>query len=118
MFGIKVPRGMKLNYHYLDVAQARGSVPLANLAEYFRKHVSVASIEMSESRAVFPRAYINGDEKKRVFRIEIIHHFGQSTVKVSDVTPVRAPEGLTEEQRWERAGLNPDGSQKNRLQVY
>src|SRR5690606_21638186 len=86
MFCITVPRGLKLNYHYVDVAQARGSVPLANLAEYFRKHVSVAAIEMSESRATFPRAYINGDTKKRVFRIEIIHHHGQSTVKISDIT--------------------------------
>jgi hypothetical protein len=117
-FGIPVPRGMKLNYHYLDVAQAQGPAKLANLAKYYKEHVSVSSIEMSERRAVFPRAYIKGDKRKRVYRIEIISDRGESTVKISDITPAKAPEGLTEEQRWERAGLNPDGTQKNRLQVY
>jgi hypothetical protein len=38
-------------------------------------------------------------------------------VTIRDITPPPLTPGLTEEQRWEQVGLNPDGTLKDRLQL-
>ncbi len=117
-FGIEVPRGMRVTARFPDVAQLDGSLGISQLVSYYKQHVAVAAVEMGASQAVFPRAYIRGDEKKHIYRIVISKHGKRSKVRISDITGAPVVEGLSEEQRWERAGLQQDGTQKDRLKVY
>jgi hypothetical protein len=66
---------------------------------------------------VFPRVFVKGDKQKRIYRIEIHRARNLTTVNLRDITPPKVPQGLTEEERWERAGRNPDGSLKDPLKA-
>jgi hypothetical protein len=118
VFGIEVPLGMEVSANLGDVVHLSGRSSVAQLVAYFRKHVAVANIELTEHGAVFPRAYINDDPKKRLYRIDIKREGNGSLVRMRDVTPTPAVQGLSESERWQRAGLNPDGSLKDRLKTY
>ncbi len=117
-FGIEVPRGMRVTATFKDVAQLDGSLSIEQLVSYYKEHVLVAAIEMGATQAVFPRVYVRGDAQKRQYRIVISKHDNRSKVRITDVTGTPVVKGLSERERWERAGLNPDGTQKDRLKAF
>lgn len=117
-FGLELPPSLRVTARFDDVVQAEGTMSLERLIEHFKQRVHVAAIELSEQQAIFPRVYIRGDERKRTYRIVISTHGKRSRVRITDVTGAPTVQGLSEAERWERAGHNPDGSLKNRLQVY
>ncbi len=117
-FGIEVPRGMEVTARFPDVVQLRGRVPLPDLVKYYKQHVKVAAIELGNNQAVFPALYVNGDQTKRVYRIVITDQDGRRSIRMTDETKPPAVRGLTEAERWQRAGLQPDGTQQDRLKVY
>jgi hypothetical protein len=117
-FGIEVPLGMEVSANLGDVIHLTGRLSVAQLVDYFRKHVAVANIELTDQGAVFPRAYVNSDPTKRLYSIDIRRAGNGSLVRLRDVTPTPAVQGLSNAERWQRAGLNPDGSLKDRLKTY
>lgn len=117
-FGIEVPRGMQLTARFPDVVQLRGRVPLSDLVKYYRKHVKVSAIELGANQAVFPAVYVNGDTSRRVYRIVITDHGARRTIRMTDETKPPAVQGLSEAERWKRAGLQSDGTQLDRSKVY
>lgn len=117
-FGLELPRDLRVTARFDDVVQAQGRMSVESLVDHFKQRVNVAAIEMSEQQAVFPRVYIKGDRSKRLYRIVISRYGKRSRVRITDLTGAPTVQGLNEIERWERAGLNPDGSQKDRLQVY
>jgi hypothetical protein len=108
-FGIPVPDGMRLTHLFHDVAYMNGNAPQDALVEYVRRHVGSDRVQLAQSSVVFPRVTINGQPQNRVYDIEVFSRSGRSRVTIRDVTPLPAPGGLTEAQRWERAGLSPSG---------
>jgi len=117
IFGIEVPRGLRVASRFTDVVQLTGHLKPETVANYFRQHVLAQHVEIGPNRTVFPRVYVKNDPKKRIYRIEIVAHRNLTTVNMRDITPPPVTQGLTNEERWERAGRNPDGTLKNRLQV-
>lgn len=117
IFGIEVPRGMRVASRFQDVAQLTGHVKPEAMANYFRQHVLAQHVEIGANRTVFPRVFIKGDAKKRIYRIDIVSYQNLTTVNMRDITPPPVVEGLSEKERWERAGRNPDGTLKNPLQA-
>jgi hypothetical protein len=117
-FGIEVPRGMTVLSRFKDVVQLQGPLSVEQLARYYRQHIAAAIVELGENNAVFPRVYVNGDDTKRIYRIVISKKRKGSLVRISDITAPPTVKGLDERERWERAGLTPSGSQKDRLGVY
>jgi hypothetical protein len=117
-FGLPIPRGMRMTRYFTDAAYFSGSLSMEDASAHVQKFVDANSVEITLQRALFARARIKGDARKRLFRIEISKTSRGSQVHVKDVTPPPATQGLTEAQRWERAGRNPDGTLINPNQVY
>lgn len=117
IFGIEVPRGMKVASRFGDVIMLTGRVDRNAVANHFRQHVLTQHVEMAEGRTVFPRVHVKGDRSRRVYRIEIAQTRNLTSVSMRDVTQPPATHGLSEGERWDQAGRNPDGSQKDRLRA-
>jgi hypothetical protein len=117
VFGVEVPSGMRVSSRFPDVAHLSGSRSVHDLIGYFSKHVA-GHVELTDSGASFARVHVNGDPKRRVYRIEISEQGLTRHVTLSDVTPTPSPQGLSETERWQRAGLNSDGTLKDRLSQY
>jgi hypothetical protein len=117
-FGLPIPSGMQLTRHFNDTAYFSGPLKVNQVLEHIQANVMSREVEMMSQRVVFSRAYIKGDESKRLVRIEIAETPEGSQVYLRDITPPPSPRGLSEEERWSRAGRKPDGTPLNPNQLY
>jgi len=109
-FGLVLPRDLRVQAQFQKELQATGPVSPEAVANYVRQRVVAAHVELGVARTVFPDALIKGGPAGHVFQIEILpERGGRTRLIVRDVTPEPATQGLTEEERWRRAGLTPDG---------
>src|SRR5690606_21187306 len=83
---------------------AKGAVNFDDLTAYVKDRVTVRHAEMFGSRIVFPNATIKG-VKDKVFDLTLREHRGQSILEIEDRTRPPASPGLTEKERWEKAGF-------------
>ncbi len=118
VFGLPIPKGMRLTRHFKEAAYVTGDLDMMATLEHVRNHVEAPSVELTGEFATFARAYIKGDAQRRRFRIEITKTQRGSQLYVKDITPPPPTAGLTEAERWQRAGRNPDGTLLNENQVY
>lgn len=111
LFGLKVPVGMQVDAHFPHSAHASGIVSAAQLTNYVRQRVDVARVELAASGTVFQQAVIKGSDPARRYRIEVSSKGRSSKLSVHWLNPAKPPPvpGLSEEKRWERAGITPDG---------
>lgn len=115
LFGLKLPVGMKTDASFPTSAQATGTVSVALLSNYVRQRVEVARVELAGARTVFENAQIHGAAPERRFRIEILAKGRDTKLVVEWLNPKKppAPPGLSEAERWKRAGIGPDGKMLN-----
>lgn len=116
VFGFPVPREMELKHRFPDTVYIQGRVRAEDVSNYVRKHVVVAHVEVGAARTVFPRARIKGDPKKRVFRLDVVAVGPRTKLVIRDVTKSPAPRGLSQKERWERAGFSAQGELLNEKQ--
>jgi hypothetical protein len=110
-FGLVLPEGMKVISRFDDAVHARGRFPPQDIANYVRKQVHVKRVELGAARTIFPHARIQGGSPERQYRIEVVNlGRGETKLEVFDTTPPPNTRGLTEAERWRRAGFNPDGT--------
>ncbi len=109
VFGFPVPRGMRLDRRFPGAAHISGSATPESVANYVRKRVLVSRVEIGAARTVFPAARIKGGDPNKIYRIEVIASPGATKLVIRDITKPPMTQGLTEAQRWKRAGLTPDG---------
>lgn len=117
-FGIEVPPPMQVNAEFNDLVQLSGPTGVRELVSYFAKHTNVVAVEMTSSGARFARVSLKGDTSGHVYDIEISREGTTSYVRMKDVTAPPRVQGLSDADRWQRAGMNPDGTVKDRLQQY
>jgi hypothetical protein len=113
VYGLVLPRGMKLAAHFNGVAHATGPVPAEDVANYVRDRVDARRVELGVVGTVFPAVHVAAGDPSRVYRIEVISTGGGTELVMRDVTPIPAPPeepGLSVAERWRRAGYNPDGT--------
>lgn len=108
-FGLPLPKKMRIDAAFRDSVHAIGSVDPGVLSNYVRQRVLVSHVEMADKRFVFPAVRIRGGDKDKIYRIEVQDRGHQSKLVVRDITPAPKVEGLTEAERWERAGMTPNG---------
>jgi hypothetical protein len=109
-FGLVLPRRLRVDGKFAREVHASGRVAPEDLANYIRKRVTVKHVELGTARTVFPQARINTGNPGHVYRIEVVAgRAGTTRLVVRDITRPAAPQGLSEEERWRRAGLGPDG---------
>ena len=105
--GLAVPRDMELLRVFDDSAVARGRVGAEAVANYVRSRVDAATAEIGAARTVFPRAHVKGQPADKVVRIEVVQELDGTQLLVRDVTPHPAEPGLSEDERWRKAGVVP-----------
>ncbi len=110
VFGFPIPQGMTVERRFADSVHLVGSVSPSALAAYVRAHAVTGPAELIGRRKVFSKARIRGGDPNRLYNIEIDDSLGTQRLVVSDVTPPPLEPGLSEEERWRRAGYNPDGT--------
>lgn len=111
LFGLKLPVGMKVDAQFPQSAHASGVVSAEKLANYVRQRVTVSRVELAASGTVFPQATIRGGDPARRYQIEVSSKGRNAKLSVMWLNPVKPPAvtGISEEQRWQRAGISPDG---------
>lgn len=111
LFGLKLPVGMQLDAQFPHSGDASGIVSAEQLANYVRQRVDVARVELAASGTVFQQASIKGSDPARRYRIEVSAKGRTSKLSVHWLNPPKPPSvpGLSEEKRWERAGITRDG---------
>ena len=105
--GLAVPRDMRLLRVFDHSAVARGRVAADLVSNYVRKRVDVAAVEIGAARTVFPKAHVKGQPEGKVVRIEVVEDTDSTELLLRDLTPPEVPAGLSEEERWRRAGVVP-----------
>lgn len=106
-FGLLLPREMHLERVFDDSAVARGKVGPEALAEYVKKRVDTTTFELGQARIVFAHAHPTAAKAGKLVRIEIAKELDSTVLLLSDVTPPAVPAGLSEEERWRKAGIQP-----------
>jgi hypothetical protein len=110
VFGLPVPRGMAVIGRAPDSALLFGEVTPEAVVNYVRERVVVSHMELADGRTIFPRARIKDGPTGRVFRIDVLRDFRATKLVLTDVTPPPPPPpGLSDAERWRRAGFSPDG---------
>lgn len=105
--GLAVPRDMHFERLFDDSALARGRVGPEALANYVRKRVDAATVEIGAARTLFPKAHVKGQPNDKTVRIEVIREVDSTVLYLRDTTPPVLPPGLTEEERWRKEGVVP-----------
>src|SRR5262249_26919273 len=113
-FGLPVPRRMRVDARFPDAVFASGNVGPELVAKYIRERVEAARAEARGTNVIFAEARIRApataeNAPQRVVRIEITERAGRTELVVRDQTRPPSADGLSEEERWKRLGLRPDG---------
>lgn len=107
-FGFPVPRAMRVEARFDDAVYLVGRVPFASLNNYIRERVVAGEIDTGPAKTVYGKAALKNG-KKRLLELVVINDYGNIELVVRDRTRTAVEKGLTEEQRWKRAGLTQDG---------
>lgn len=116
LFGLVIPKGMKVQGQFTETGLAWGQVPAEDVANYVRNRVEVERVEVGAARTIFPAVRIKDGPNDHTFRIEVVRESVGTRLIVQDLTPPPAPPpepGLTDAERWRRAGFTPDGKPIN-----
>jgi hypothetical protein len=108
-FGFVAPALMKLERRYPDAAYFAGPAAAESVANYVRKRVEAERVEIGAARTLFPKVRIKGGAPDRVYRFEVVSNGPITKLVVQDITPPPTEPGLSDAERWRRAGFTPDG---------
>lgn len=117
-FGLVVPEGLRITRQFRDAAYLSGPLPFEAALVHVREQLETTGAELRAQRAVFARALIVGDAEQRLMRIEVSPLPRGSQVLLRDITPPPVAIGLSDNERWARAGRRPDGTLLDPNQVY
>jgi hypothetical protein len=109
VWGFPVPRDMQVEHRYVETAQLIGAVKPDALANYVRDRVVVSHVEIGAGRTVFPNAHIKGGAADRVYELDVVPEPGRTRLVIKDTTPLKVVPGLSDAERWQQAGLTPQG---------
>lgn len=106
--GLKLPRDLRLEEAFADVAYARGLAPLHSVVTYFRERLKDGSLREGEQAATFMNVHAPG-RPGRELSVEIGATLGGVRVEIRDTTPPVLPALPNDEARFRQVGLSPDG---------
>jgi len=109
VFGFVVPREMYVEQRYKEATHLLGPVKPDALANYVRERVVVSHVEIGAARTIFPDARIKAGAPDRVYELDVIPEPGNTRLVIRDTTPPKVEPGLSDEERWRKAGLTPQG---------
>jgi hypothetical protein len=110
VFGFPIPPGMRVTRRYPDSVYLQGPGSATTLKEYIEGHVVAGPSEVDGHRRTYSGTRIRGGDASRVYRIELDDLRGSRQIIITDTTPKSVEPGLSNEERWKRAGFLPDGT--------
>jgi hypothetical protein len=114
-FGLVMPRGVRVDQSFADVAYASGPVDTQAAVQYVRARVREGKmIEPSfagDGKTTFDHVRVPAmPDKQLVVSVRpSLGAVGMTQIEIRDVTPTKAPELPDETARWKNAGLTPQG---------
>lgn len=117
VFGLDVPDGLRVVARYSKSVHLSGPLPLTAVVDVIQRQLEPTLMEFTPKRAVWERVVAKTDASRRLMRIEVTREGPATRVLVTDVTAPKPTQGLSESERWERAGRNPDGTLKDPSQM-
>jgi hypothetical protein len=111
-FGFPVPTTMRVDRAFPNAVHLVGDVNVQGLVRYVQANTVAASPELRGNLLVFNSIRLPDADPTRTFRIEIASIGRTTTLALKDTTPAKLPEepGVTDEERWRRAGMKSNGS--------
>ncbi len=107
-FGLRLPRDMRVTSRQARAVFALGRVHFEDVSNFVRDRVEATQIDTGPARTRFIEAVPLRD-KSRAVDIEVLVTRRGTELVVRDRTRVPAEPGLSDEERWRRAGLQPNG---------
>lgn len=110
VFGLRLPRDIQIKRRGNTMINVVMEMPFDDVANYFRDRLDGGKVLTGPSNTSFRKATVIATGK-HVVDVDVIRIWEGARVIVKDRSPVeRPPEpDLTEEERWRRLGLTPDG---------
>jgi hypothetical protein len=110
IFGLPVPRVMKVAWAAHDQGVAEGPIEPERVANYVRARVQDGKINAGAASTVFDGVH-HASEPNRLLRIRIEKARGRCKLEVMDITPPPPqPDPGSDEARWRAAGFTPQGT--------
>jgi hypothetical protein len=107
-FGLVLPRDMRITTRIGDTVMTVGRLPFEHVANYVRERVDALQVNIGPSRTQFKNAVVRADNSK-VVEVEVVVVRDGVQIVVQNLTREPAEPGLSDEERWRRAGLGPNG---------
>jgi len=107
-FGFVAPKGMKLVRTSRKAVRIEGDVSFDLLTDYVKERIAVRHAEMFGQRLVFPNARIKGN-KTGIYDLILLRQFPGVVLLIRDRTRRPPTHGLSEAERWRKAGMKPSG---------
>ncbi len=108
-FGLPLPRALRVERDYGDTVFVVGELPFEETVRFVKERLVATHSELRAGRVVFPDAQLVGDLQKRNFDVEVWRDGAGTHLRLADKTRPAMVPGLTEAERWQRAGYGPNG---------
>lgn len=110
-FGFPIPIGMSVERAFPDAIHLIGDVDVQGLVRYVRANARTSNLELRGNRMIFENVRIPAIGEFRSFRVEFSGGGRPTRLLIKDVTPNAPPSEptLSDEERWRRAGMKPNG---------
>jgi hypothetical protein len=110
-FGLVMPRDLRLKKRSHESLVAVGSgMDFDAVSDYFRERLEGGEVTAAPMRTLFRGTTVKGQPDRHV-RVDVLKIFRGVKVIVYNHTPSKPtyPLDVSEEERWRRVGLTPDG---------
>ena len=108
-FGLMLPRVMVVRGRFTDFIVGAATVSPDQVANYIRQRVAANQVETGPVKTVFSGAVVQG-QPDVLLTIEVLSHGGYTELQVHNLSLVKSAPGLSEDERWQQAGLKRDGT--------
>jgi hypothetical protein len=109
-FGLRLPRGTKLESVFPQQVIATCAAKAADVANYIRPRVAMGHVSVGAASTIFERVQLPVNPgRELVIRVEEAATGAGSRITLRDVTPPPVDPSLTDEERWRQVGMKPGG---------
>ena len=105
-YGLVLPRGFVVDQRFEDAIHASGHGSPEHVSAFVRRRLVVSTVEVGPARTIFASAR---SKTGVAITVEITDRDNRVELVVRDLTPPPVVPGLSEEERWRRTGLRPNG---------
>ncbi len=112
-FGLPLPRLARVEARFERTIDVYSALSPEDLVNFVRARVKDGKVTPGSSSTLLVEVVPLGDPQKRLTIDVRPFHGGDGSMRsemvVHDTTPIPAEPGLSDEQRWQKAGLTPSG---------